>query len=150
MRCPEFQFRQHLQNFVYRICCPSGLVTLCLTGDLSPWLSQARQGGGVLAWPEHDHLVSPLLALQVIIFWNILHLLKYFTFIEIFYIYWNILHLLKYFPCSQQPCPPPLSLTPRCSSTSSPGIGPHQTEVQQGQKPIRRGRKPLSLDWFCL
>ena len=78
------------------------------------------------------------------------NILKYFTFIEIFYIYWNILHLLKYFPCSQQPCPPQPLLTLRCSSTSSPGTGPHHTEVQQGQKPIRRGRKPLSLlNWFC-
>ena len=29
-------------------------------GDLTGWLDRAREGGGVLAWPEHDHLVSPL------------------------------------------------------------------------------------------
>ena len=29
-------------------------------GDLTGWVERAREGGGVLAWLEHDHLVSPL------------------------------------------------------------------------------------------
>ena len=29
-------------------------------GDLTGWLERAREGGGVVAWPERDHLVSPL------------------------------------------------------------------------------------------